>query len=148
MTVRTVLFDLDGTLANNDHRQSLVTGGRKDWEAFFEAQAGDKPNEAVVELYKALVELDRFDVLVVTARPERYRESSERWFQTHKIPVRRLLMRADGDRRSDSVVKREILLTLKREGATPLFVVDDRKAVVDMWRREGVVCLQCADHDF
>lgn len=30
----------------------------------------------------------------------------------------------------------------------PLFFIDDRKRVVDMWRRRGLTCLHCANGDF
>lgn len=29
-----------------------------------------------------------------------------------------------------------------------LFCVDDRKQVTDMWRRNGLICLQCAEGNF
>jgi hypothetical protein len=29
-----------------------------------------------------------------------------------------------------------------------LFVVEDRNRVVEMWRKEGLVCLQCAPGEF
>lgn len=143
-----VLFDLDGTLADNSHRQHLVSGDRKDWNAFFDAQERDIPNDPIVTLYRTLFESKKFDIFVVTARPERYRLKTERWFADHEIPLGRMLMRVDGDRRSDEIIKREMLAQLKQEGSLPLFVVDDRAGVVKMWRGQGITCLQCADHDF
>ena len=56
--------------------------------------------------------------------------------------------RSDGDRRPDVVVKKEILYELKKDGWDPWLCLDDRNAVVAMWRREGVTCLQVADGDF
>lgn len=143
-----ILFDLDGTLADNSHRQHLLYGDQKDWDAFFDAQSNDTPNTPIVTLYRTLFESGKFDVFVVTARPERYRDTTQKWFADHGIPLKRLLMRADGDRRSDEVIKQEMLVLLKGEGRLPLFVVDDRAGVVEMWRGEGVTCLQCADHRF
>lgn len=143
-----ILFDLDGTLADNSHRQHLLSGDKKDWDAFFDAQRDDTPNTPIVTLYRALIESDKFDVLVVTARPERYRETTQKWFAENDIPLERLLMRVDGDRRSDEIVKQEMLFLLKGEDRLPLFVVDDRAGVVEMWRSEGITCLQCADHRF
>lgn len=143
-----VLFDLDGTLADNSHRQSFVRGEKKDWDAFFGAQEQDIPNTPVVALYEALLSSGQFDIIVVTARPERYREVSERWFASNGIPLKRMIMRTDGDRRSDQVIKQEILADLRIKGVVPLFVVDDRTPVVQIWRSQGIICLQCADHDF
>ena len=143
-----ILFDLDGTLADNSHRQHLLSSDKKDWDAFFDAQRNDTPNKPIVTLYRTLLESGKFDVFVVTARPERYRETTLKWFAENDIPLERLLMRVDGDRRSDEIVKHEMLLSLKGEDRFPLFVVDDREGVVEMWRSQGITCLQCADHRF
>jgi phosphoglycolate phosphatase-like HAD superfamily hydrolase len=148
MTRPVALFDLDGTLADNAHRQPLVTAGKKDWDAFFDAQIEDTPNAPIVTIYQALFVSDNIEIIIMTARPERYREVSETWLKMHEIPFRRIIMRADGDRRSDDVIKREMLADLRQEGINPIFAVDDRASVVRMWRDEGVTCLQCADHDF
>jgi len=56
------------------------------------------------------------------------------------------LLRKDKDRRSDTEVKRELLATLDKSKI--LFVVEDRSRVVEMWRSEGLVCLQCAPGEF
>jgi FMN phosphatase YigB (HAD superfamily) len=148
MNKSVALFDLDGTLADNCHRQHFMAGGQKDWDGFFDAQSSDLPNLPIIALYQTLREAETFQVIVVTARPERYRTLTEEWFRAHGVSLDRMIMRADGDRRSDELIKREILNVLRSEGLNPLLVVDDRSKVVKMWREEGVTCLQCADHDF
>jgi hypothetical protein len=57
-------------------------------------------------------------------------------------------MRADKDFRADHIVKEEMLSFLRSSGNEILFVVDDRQQVVDMWRRNGVICLQCDEGKF
>jgi len=54
-------------------------------------------------------------------------------------------MRKGGDRRPDTIVKHEILRRFF-EKKDILFVVD-RPSVVEMWRSEGLVCLQCNPHE-
>jgi hypothetical protein len=44
------------------------------------------------------------------------------------------------------IVKREMLAGMDRSKI--LFVVEDRSGVVEMWRSEGLVCLQCAPGEF
>jgi phosphoglycolate phosphatase-like HAD superfamily hydrolase len=143
-----VIFDLDGTLTDNSHRQKYVLGKQKDWGSFFEAQPLDRPKLNIVRLFQSLEISNQFKLMIVTARPERYRAVTEAWLSKHDIFPERVIMRKDGDRRADDIVKREILYTLKEEEFAIVFVVDDRKSVVQMWRSEGVTCLQCADHDF
>lgn len=53
------------------------------------------------------------------------------------------LLRPHGRVVKDVELKREWLRAFGRERV--LFAVDERKRVVDMWRQEGVVCLQCDD---
>ncbi|WP_436197642.1 phosphatase domain-containing protein [Piscirickettsia salmonis] len=49
---------------------------------------------------------------------------------------------------SDNIIKEEILDRLLSNNKHILFVIDDRRQVVDMWRRRGIVCLQCAEGNF
>lgn len=146
--MKTALFDLDGTLADNSHRQHYVRGDNKRWDEFFAAQSGDSLNTVVADLFRVLVNSGEFCVIVVTARPERYRSETERWLTKYGLFPERVLMRRDGDRREDPIVKRELLFDLRSRGLEPHFVVDDRSSVVSMWRAEGIPCFQCADHAY
>jgi len=53
-----------------------------------------------------------------------------------------LLRGAHGDYTPDQELKRKWANSYGKNKI--LFVVDDRQKVVDMWRSEGLVCLQCA----
>jgi hypothetical protein len=44
------------------------------------------------------------------------------------------------------MVKREMLIG--NDKGKVLIVVEDRNRVVQMWREEGLVCLQCAPGEF
>jgi hypothetical protein len=141
-----VIFDIDGTCAIVDHRLHHVTNGKKDWKAFFEAMGDDTPNHAVLSIMDMCFGTHAA-VFVVSGRPEKYRRMTIEWFENHEVSTilfEALLMRADGDHRPDDQVKREILENIRGQGFEPKWVVDDRQSVVDMWRSEGIVCLQCA----
>jgi hypothetical protein len=58
-------------------------------------------------------------IIVVTARPESYREDTEWWLSRHAIPYRILRMRRSGDSRPDPALRAE-----QAADATVLF--DDR----------------------
>lgn len=60
----------------------------------------------------------------------------------------RIYMRKTGDRRPDDVVKEEMIQRMRDDGLEPYVVFEDRKRCVDMWRRNGITCLQCAEGDF
>lgn len=57
-------------------------------------------------------------------------------------------MRPDYEFISDQVLKLRIYEQNIKDKFDVLFVIDDRKSVVDMWRRNGLVCLQCAEGEF
>jgi hypothetical protein len=55
-------------------------------------------------------------------------------------------MRKSGDNRPDYIIKEEMW---KEANKNILFVLDDRRSVVNMWRRQlGIVCFAVADGDF
>lgn len=143
-----VLFDIDGTLALIDHRRPLLDGEKPDWRTFNSKMGDDTPNRPVVELYKALWDSQKYQLILISGRGEEYRKITETWLIWNSIPFEELLMRPMNDFRPDTDIKKEILDQLRSEGKEIAFVVDDRNSVVDMWRRNGITCLQCAEGDF
>jgi hypothetical protein len=144
----TVLFDIDGTIADIKHRRSYLDGSTPDWRSFNSKMGDDTPNYPVVELYKTLWDSERYHMFLVSGRGEEHRKITETWLTWNSIPFERLLMRPRKDFRPDVEIKQEILLQLKAEGKEISFVVDDRNSVVDMWRKNNVTCLQCAEGNF
>lgn len=134
-----VIFDLDGTIANIDHRTHFVRGGRKDWDAFFAACVDDLPVSHVIDTLHAHVEAGH-DVRIWSARSDVVRAETEQWLYDAGVPATYLQhMRAAGDNTPDVELKR---YWLNQESERPDLVYDDRQRVVDMWRAEGVPCFQ------
>jgi len=52
--MKTVIFDIDGTLANIEHRRVYLYSDRPDWARFNATMGEDTPNTPIVELYKTL----------------------------------------------------------------------------------------------
>ena len=63
------------------------------------------------------------------------------------VPCDRLIMRPFDDNTSDDECKRK-LFNEEINYSDVWFVLEDRKSVVDMWRGEGLTCLQVAPGDF
>lgn len=146
--MQTVIFDIDGTLADIQHRRSFLDGDRPDWARFNAAMGDDTPNLPIVNLYRTLWASGAYDLQIVTGRNEAFRKVTETWLTWNEIEFNRVLMRADKDNRPDNIIKGEILEQLRAEGRDIAFAVDDRQQVVDMWRANGVTCLQCDVGDF
>lgn len=152
--MKAIIFDIDGTLADASHRRHFLEQSPKDWDAFYEGMSSDsviEPVEFILQCISNAIYLRKFPVEIIfcSGRPERYREITERWLE-QKLDIYnyRLLMRKEGDFRSDEIVKQEILDQLKAEGIDVFLVFDDRQRVVDMWRRNNIRCCQVAQGDF
>ena len=155
MTPPIYIFDLDGTLALNEHRRHFVENVQRspdfkaDWEAFFAACVDDEPNWPVIHLMRNLIELE-YDVRIWSGRSDEVRFETENWLTefcgvSETRAKSMLKMRPRGDYTPDDVLKRRWLHELSAEDrAFILAVFDDRDKVVDMWREEGLCCMQVA----
>jgi len=131
------IVDVDGTLALMARRSPYA------WHRVGE----DAPNPPVVELVRALRGAGNA-VVVVSGRDGVARAATLAWLDRHEIPHDVLLLRARGDTRRDSVVKREIFDRSIRHVWQVRGVLDDRDQVVRMWRDLGLTCAQVAPGDF
>lgn len=137
-----VVIDLDGTLANLDHRLPFVKQEKPDWDAFYAACTHDTINAWCYHLIRALVGNGNA-VKIVSARSKQVEDKTKAWLKAQYIPeaVELIMLREEGDYTPDDDLKMKWLS--QQNKAEILFVVDDRQRVVDMWRKEGLVCLQC-----
>jgi len=140
-----VIFDIDGTLADVSERVHHLKRTPKNWDAFFEGMARDKAVRSVVRLC-AILHASGLRIVLCSGRNEGHRGETVRWLERQGVRYHELRLRRDGDRRSDVIVKREMLAGIDKSRV--LFVVEDRSRVVEMWRAEGLVCLQCAPGEF
>ena len=145
MTDEIVIFDIDGTLADVSERIHHVRKKPKNWPAFFEGMAQDKAIHSMVRLCNILY-ASGIRIVLCSGRNEEHRAQTVEWLAGQGVKYHDLLLRRSNDRRSDTEVKRELLGTLDKSKV--LFVVEDRSRVVEMWRSEGLVCLQCAPGEF
>ena len=145
MVEEIVIFDIDGTLADVSERLHHIKKKPKDWDAFFKEIPQDKAIRSMVRLCNILYE-SGIKIFLCTGRREKDRAETVKWLAQQGVNYHELILRPDGDRRSDILVKREMLSGIDRSKI--LFVVEDRSGVVEMWRSEGHVCLQCAPGEF
>lgn len=141
-----VVFDLDGTLALNEHRQHFVQRpvGEKDWRAFFAACDQD---ECYWQIARILQVLDATGnhVEIWSGRSSEVIDKTKAWLATHGLSHVPFRCRAEGDHTPDHDLKKAWLdeCSLK-----PDIVFDDRASVVAMWRASGVACAQVAEGAF
>jgi hypothetical protein len=142
------LFDLDGTLADCEHRRIKAQreDGKMDWKIFFQGMEDDGCNEWCKIICNRM--FDTALIILVTGRSEDHRRDTELWLAKHHILYDKLLMRKSGDFRPDTEVKAEIFDRDIADNYNVLFCVDDRASVVKMWREKGLTCLQCDEGNF
>jgi len=137
---RAVIWDLDGTLADDRARAHFVEveeGRKRDWESYFDAIEEDPPIAASIAILQALYR-DGFRVIFLTGRPEYTRPKTERWLKANGLEdYDLLLMRPPGERRPAGEFKVEVLDRLKTEYEL-LCAFEDRIDVAEHLRKGGV----------
>ena len=157
MVRKTVIFDLDGTLALIDKRRAISTkdNGKMDWDKFFDPKniALDQPNTPVIKMAQML-DSQGFNIVIFSGRSKSTYRTTRQWLIQNDVPFDMLQMRPN-DRDSggqfhfmkDSDLKQLWLDTLVDKDDV-FAVFDDRQQVVDMWRQNGLTTFQVADGDF
>lgn len=154
--MKCIIVDIDGTLANIDHRKHLLPTLRENgdyepsgrsWDAFHAAAGDDAPYAEIIALSNAMHAADH-GVVLCTGRGEETREQTTAWLNRHGVLFDRLVMRPFKDHRKDDVLKSEMLDMLLAEGLRPRLVIEDRSRVVAMWRARGLRCLQVCEGDY
>ena len=142
-----IIFDIDGTLMNIEHRKKFVEQKPKDWNAFRDATEDDTPNLDVFAIAKSL-QADGHNILVASGRNKSQRAITLMQLMGQKLVFRDLKMRSDTDYRPDTELKSDMLDKFRAEGWDPVLVFDDRTSVVNMWRERGLRAVQVAPGDF
>lgn len=143
------IWDRDGTLAatHNGPTKDIYSKGSKEdkaqWAAFNAALPFDAPVPEIVGLLRAIK--PGVVRIMVSGRAEGDWPGDRRrlfrmqdWIAKYDLPIDVLIMRTGGDSRKDSVVKEEILVNQILPFYRPVMAVDDRKEVVEVWRKFGI----------
>lgn len=144
------IFDIDGTLAEFDANRlgHLVHGTDKHWAAFHDAMAETAVIEPVARVMRHLHAAGE-RIVLCSGRPRGWQSATEAWLTQNNLPFDAIYLRRDGDDDlSDPVVKHILLEEMRGDGFAPWIVFDDRTSVVEFWRSEGLICLQCAAGTF
>lgn len=148
---RAIICDLDGTLYDAKKRQEkYLLGDKKDFGGFHKDALNDPPHEWCAQLLQAMKSVGYFTVFT-SGRDDSEEHTTHWWIKRHlnwKPDDYLLIMRPTGDYTADDEMKAAWYLNKLQHEYEILFAVDDRKRVVDMWRRLGITCLHCAEGNF
>jgi phosphoglycolate phosphatase-like HAD superfamily hydrolase len=135
-----VVFDLDGTLADIEHRLSYVRTKPKNWRAFDAGIPNDSVNQPVAIVFWSLAATYNHDIILASGRNERSRAATEAWLRSNGlVGWDKLYMRKADDYRSDDIIKNEIIDQIVADyGKLPDMWFDDRPRVVRAVRARGI----------
>ena len=140
------LVDIDGTVANGDHRLHHIQKEPKAWDDYFLECGKDAPIEHMRAVVIGLSAHAR--IVYVSGRSDLVRQQTLDWFDQHGFPCDALYMRKQGDHRNDDTLKIKLLAQVRADGFDPIMAFDDRNRVVRAWRAAGIPCAQVAEGDF
>jgi phosphoglycolate phosphatase-like HAD superfamily hydrolase len=137
-----VIFDVDGTLMDIDHRRHHVEQKPRDFNAFRRDMIHDTPNKDVVMMAKLLKEAGH-RIIISTGRLEQDKDLTLTQLKDAGVEFDLALFRVTEEEfKPDSEVKENMLTDMKKFGFNPTMAFDDRQRVVDMWRRNGLRVFQ------
>lgn len=147
-----IIFNLDGTLADCEHRRHFVDVA--DFESFYEAFDKDTPIEAVCKIFDDLA-VDN-DIQIWSCRCESIRQKTLDWLYNYVPYSSQILkMRPIGDNTPYHELKEKWLdeyinsneyvkNVFQNRGKSPIhFVFDSDHESIKMWRRRGVFVFDC-----
>lgn len=149
MKNKVIVFDIDGTVANNNHRVHWVKNKPKNWAAYNAKMLLDQRYDDIFHLYQLFC-VDPNNILIFCSGREAvfYKETTE-WLEKNEfVNYKELYMRPQKDYRSDDIVKVELLRHIENDWGKPFLWFDDRERVVNAIRREGVRVLQVSEGKF
>ena len=155
--MKTVIFDLDGTLALIDKRRAISTkdNGKIDWDTFFDPKNIDLdlPHQAVIDMAKVLKDSGHM-IVIFSGRSKATKDATKNWLDKFGVPFDVLKMRPTGKGfkfMADDHLKKKWfndLFPTQDHIDDVVCVFDDRQKVVDMWRDMGLTCMQVAPGNF
>lgn len=131
-----IICDIDGTLAEKGERSPY------DYSKVHLDTIIDPVADMVDENFRRGI-----TVFILSGREDSCREQTEKWLDRNCVNYNGLYMRKAGDKREDSIIKKEIYEQHIKGKYNVKYVVDDRKRVKRMWVEQGLFVLDCNQFD-
>jgi FMN phosphatase YigB (HAD superfamily) len=145
------IFDVDGTLVNvepiikillNQDRSS--DSFKRNYDEFHKQSISCEPHKDVVDM--VWEKCNEVDIIIVTARKEKYRALTARWLKNNEGPHDALFMRQDDDHREDYEVKKDILEHINVYWDVK-HAVDDNPSIIKLWEENGITTTKIGTWD-
>lgn len=148
------IFDLDFTLLDISHRNHFILNvDKKDWKGFNAACIYDQPIEHMRTLFNQIISIPTNEVYIYSGRNAViFKETLEtlKKLDFHIDNVKKIRLRPKTDRKHDQELKYKWFCEdFTPNPIQPILIFEDRKSVVDMWRKiPNVMCCEVQESHF
>jgi hypothetical protein len=133
-----VLFDIDNTLADMDHRLHYMDREVVDWDEFEDEAVYDQPIRPSIMCAQAWNAMGK-QVWCWSGRRERIRGITETWLRFHGVPYTQLLLKPDEEETPAALVKLRWLTQSPVPQERVICAFDDDPRVVKVLREKGKI---------
>lgn len=140
--IKTIICDLDDTLANHEKRKILYHKSGGNYNILFspELVVFDTVNERVKLILDVFMELD-YKIFILSARPETMLKATKEWLEVNNVKYTNIQLKPTRDQFTKSAEwKVETLKLFKMEfpNVEFSFAIDDSQPVIDAFEEEGI----------
>ena len=139
-----IIVDIDGVLANAEHRKRFDESGNLDWEHFLDPELTRQDTlmrSDIPEILKRIKE-DGEEIILMSGRVPKQKNATIEWLEEHDIPYDRLIMREEWNQFvKDSTFKKNETEKLLRDHDI-LLAIDDMKHNRDAFEELGIKTLE------
>lgn len=137
-----IICNIDGTIADNSHRRRNTEDGGFDWDYFLRPDliSQDRVFPYVREILNKLAA--RHPIILLSGREERFRTITRSWLEEQNLPMpNKLYLRADGDRRTSTEFKNDILSRIVEHAHESITYIDDNVEMEEICSHFGIQLL-------
>lgn len=142
------VFDIDGTIANNEHRSHLLPSIdlhlTSSWRDYNKACSGDSPIIPMINMMNTLAGLS--PVYIMTSRSDEVECMTLDWIQDNDIEYDGIYMRSRFDNRKDYIIKEEWLNDLCGGYKKNVIIFEDNPHVIKHLRSIGYTVMSVCEY--
>ena len=143
------VFDIDGTIANNEHRSHLLPFSdlhlTSSWKDYNKACSGDSPIIPMINMMNTLAELST--VYIMTSRSDEVEWVTLEWLQDSDIEYDSIYMRSRNDNRKDYKIKEEWLNEISDGDKSNVVIFEDNPQVIKHLRSCGYTVMAVCEYE-
>lgn len=143
------VFDIDGTISNNEHRSHLLPFSdlhlTSSWKDYNKACSGDSPIIPMIKMMNALAESSQ--VYIMTSRSDEVEWRTLEWLQDNEVEYDSIYMRSRHDNRKDYKIKEEWINEISDGDKSNVVVFEDNPQVIKHLRSCGYTVMAVCEYE-